>query len=271
MIAGNVLLVQIDLLEQAREELARVEVRLVLPEELAPVDDAPVAQVEQVHGHQRRLGVVGEDVGVVARAAAIFCCSSSSSTVAIRSRSAAASSKRISLRTPPPCARAVVGQVPVPAFQEQPHVAAPPGVGLIGGEPFDARAQAAVDVVLQAGLRVVARQIHLAGRHQKMAVDEVHQAVRQVAGEVRAEVGGAVLAQPPRHVDARILLAGQLDVGIGLVVAQQDVEARLLLLDQVVLKRQRFFFVVDQDVVDVRALPRIRVPVLASARRSSEK
>ena len=39
--------------------------------------------------------------------------------------------------------------------------------------------------------------------------------------------------------------------GIRLVVAQQDVEARLVLLDEVVFERQRLFFVVDQDVVDV--------------------
>ena len=84
-----------------------------------------------------------------------------------------------------------------------------------------------------------------------MAVDEVHQPVRQVAGKIGAEIGGAVLAQPPRDVDARVVLAGQLDVGVGFVVAQQDVEARLVLLDEVVLERQRFLFVVDQDVVDV--------------------
>ena len=96
-----------------------------------------------------------------------------------------------------------------------------------------------------------AREIHLARRHQKVAVDEVHQAVRQIGRKVRAEVSRAVLAQAARHVDARILLAGELDVGIGLVVAQQDVEARLVLLDEVVLERQRFFFVVDQDVVDI--------------------
>ena len=100
-----------------------------------------------------------------------------------------------------------------------------------------------------------------------MAVDEVHQPVRQVGREVRAEVGGAVLAQAARDVDARVLLVGELDVGVGLVVAQQDVEARLVLLDEVVFERQRFFFVVDQDVVDVARLGDAGVPVLASARR----
>ena len=124
-------------------------------------------------------------------------------------------------------------------------------ITLVGGQPFDARAQAAVDVILQARMRVVARQIDVAGRHLEMAVNEVHQPVRQVAGKVRAEVGGAVLAQAAGDVDARIMFRRQLDVRIGLVVAQQDVEARLPLLDQVVFERQRFFFVVDLDEVDV--------------------
>ena len=97
-----------------------------------------------------------------------------------------------------------------------------------------------------------------------MPVDEVDQPVRQIGREVRAEVGGAVLAQAAGDVDARVFLAGELDVGVGLVVAQQDVEARLVLLDEVVFERQRLLFVVDQDVVDVAA-SEMRVPVLTSA------
>jgi hypothetical protein len=142
-------------------------------------------------------------------------------------------------------------EVAVAAFQKQAHIAHRAGVGVVGGQPFHARSQAAMDVILQARLGMVARQIHLAGRHQKMAVNEVHQAMRQVAGKIRAVVSGAVLAQAARDVNARILFGGQLDVRIGLVVAQQDVEARLPLLDEVVLERQRFFFVVDQNVIDV--------------------
>jgi len=42
------LLVEIELLEQRREELRLVEFLLILPEELAPVDDLAVAQVKQV-------------------------------------------------------------------------------------------------------------------------------------------------------------------------------------------------------------------------------
>jgi len=84
-----------------------------------------------------------------------------------------------------------------------------------------------------------------------MAVDEVHEPVRQVGGEIRPEIGGSVLAQAARNVDARVMLAGQLDVRVSLVVAQKNVEARLVLLDEVILERERFLFVVDQNVVDI--------------------
>ena len=87
---------------------------------------------------------------------------------------------------------------------------------------------------------------------RKVLVDEVHDAVRQAVREIRAEVERAVFAQPARDVDARIFLKrGEADVRIGLVVAQQDVELRLVLLDEVVFERQRFAFVVHDDVIEV--------------------
>ncbi len=128
-----------------------------------------------------------------------------------------------------------------------------------------------MDVILQARMRVRAREIHLAGRHLEVAMNEMHQPMRQVAGKIRAVVSGPVLDQPARHVHARILLAGQLDVRERLVIAQQDVEARLPLLDQVVFKRQRLFVVVDQDVFDVAGVRRSACRFWTSASRSSEK
>jgi hypothetical protein len=68
----------------------------------------------------------------------------------------------------------------------------------------------------------------------------------EIAGEVRAKVGAAVLAQAARDEDLGVAVAQrQLDVGVGLVVAQQDVEARLALLDEVVFERQRLVLVGD--------------------------
>ncbi len=101
-----------------------------------------------------------------------------------------------------------------------------------------------------------------------MAVNKVHQPVRKVRGKVRAVIAGAVLEQPPRDVYARVFFVRELDVGIGLVVAQQDVEARLPLLDEVVLERERFLVVVEQNVLDIarfrdqRAGLDIREPVV---------
>ncbi len=108
-----------------------------------------------------------------------------------------------------------------------------------------------MDVILQARMRVGSREIHFAGRNLEVAMNEVHQPVRQVAGKIRAVVSGAVLDQAARHVHARILFVGELDVRKRLVIPQQDVEARLPLLDEIVLERQRLFVVVDQDVFDV--------------------
>jgi len=68
-----------------------------------------------------------------------------------------------------------------------------------------------------------------------MAMDEVHEAVREVAGEVGAEVGGSIFAEAAGDVNSRVFLGGELDVGVGFIVAKKDVEAGLPLLDEVVL------------------------------------
>jgi hypothetical protein len=52
-----------------------------------------------------------------------------------------------------------------------------------------------MNVVLQAGAGVVARQIDLATGDEKAAMDELDDAVGEVAGKVRAVVGRAVFAQ----------------------------------------------------------------------------
>ena len=44
---------------------------------------------------------------------------------------------------------------------------------------------------------------------------------------------------------------GELDVGISFVVTQEDIEAWLALLDEVVLEREGLAFVGDDDIVDV--------------------
>ena len=79
---------------------------------------------------------------------------------------------------------------------------------------------------------------------------------------IRAEVVRAVVADVAHDLDARehVALRGALTFGLGidepqhevlLVVAQLDVELRLMLLDQVVLEEQRLLRRADDDRLDL--------------------
>ena len=158
----------------------------------------------------------------------------------------------------------------MPAFEKQPDIADRVRVGLVRRQPLHAGPEAAMDVVLQTRRFVNPAEIDLARRNLKEPVNKVHEPVRQIARKVRPIVRAAVLPKPPRHIHSRKLLSGQFDVGIGLVIAQQDVETRLVLLDQIVFERQRFFVVVDLDEIDIPGFADQR-PVFASASLSSLK
>ncbi len=123
------------------------------------------------------------------------------------------------------------------------------------GESLHARAQAAMNVVLEASARMRTREIHLAAGDKKAAVNEFRNAVSEIPRKIGPVVGAAILAQAPRDEHLGIaLVERELHIGISLVVAQQDIEARLALLNQVVLERERFVFVGDEDVIDVHGL-----------------
>ncbi len=128
-----------------------------------------------------------------------------------------------------------------------------------------------MDVVLQAGAGMVAREIDLATGNEKAAMDELDDAIGEVTGKVGAVVGGAVFAQAARDEDlGEAIGERELDVGVGLVVAQQDVEAGLALLDEVVFKREGLMLVGDEDVFESTA-SRMREPVLALACEASSR
>jgi hypothetical protein len=102
---------------------------------------------------------------------------------------------------------------------------------------------------------VVAGEIDLATGNEKAAVDELDDAVGEVTGKVGSVIGRAVFAQAAGDEDLGIAIGeGEFDVGVGFVVAEQDVEARLALLDEIVFKGEGFVLVGDEDVVDVDGL-----------------
>ena len=86
-------------------------------------------------------------------------------------------------------------------------------------------------------------------------MDELDDAVGEVAGKVGTVVGGTIFAEAARNEDLGVAVGeGELDVGVGFVVAQQDVEARLALLDEVVLKGQGLVLVGNEYVLNVDGL-----------------
>src|SRR5262249_40648938 len=123
-----------------------------------------------------------------------------------------------------------LGEIGLAAFEQKLNVAHGFLVGLGRGQALDARSQAAVDVKLEARPRVIPGEIDLAGGNQEVAVNEIDNPVGQISGEVGAVVDAAVFLEAAGDVDAgKTLAESELDVGVSLVVTQQDVEARLLL------------------------------------------
>ena len=77
-----------------------------------------------------------------------------------------------------------------------------------------------MNVVFEAGLGVVAVEIDFAGRDLEEAVDEVNEPMREVAGEIRAEVSAAVFDETACNIDARVAFVGQFYIRIGFVIAK---------------------------------------------------
>src|SRR5882757_6900824 len=103
---------------------------------------------------------------------------------------------------------------------------------------------------------MVARQIDLAAWNQETPVDQVDESISEVPRKIRSVVRSTILAEPAGHEYLRIpVVHRQLDIRIGLVIAEQDVESGLLLFDEVVFQRQRLMLVRDRDVLHIHGLP----------------
>ena len=244
----------------------------VLPEHVATVDDLAAAHVEEVDGEHVVFEVEAEDVGVVGgvgRGDALALIGLVYGDELVAETCGELKLHVLGGGVHAHC-QALLEFVRL-AVEEELHVADDLAVVVDGDEAFDTGAEAALDVVLQAGTRVVAVEVDLAAWDQEAAMDDVDEPVRQVAGKVRTEVGGAILAQAAGDEDLGVAVGeGELDVRVGLVVAQQDVEARLALLDEVVFERQGLVLVGDGDVFEVDGLAHERAGLGVGLRGGEE-
>ena len=108
---------------------------------------------------------------------------------------------------------------------------------LLLGDVSNARGTAALDVVVQAGTAAAASRLGAgAGAEHEHLRQHLERAPHALGVRVGAEVGAARMVALAREVHARVgLVEGDGDERIGLVVAQADVEARPVLLDEALL------------------------------------
>ena len=138
------------------------------------------------------------------------------------------------------------------AGEEGDHAVDALAVLLLGHVP-DAGRPAALDVVVEAGRAGAPAGLGaLAGAEEEDLAQQVERAADALGARVRAEVGAVAPVALAREVDAReVLVQADRDVGVGLVVAQPDVEARPVLLDEVLLREERLGLRVDDERLDV--------------------
>ena len=177
------------------------------------------------------------------------------STSARVSRSSAARSNSWASEAPHIDRLEVAGELVVAAGEEERGALHRARVLGVGGQPGHARAQATVHVVVEAGPRQRAVDRDAADPHLEQLLHQLDRLPRQSARQEGPEVVAAVVADAAGEGDARVGVAHrQLQVGIGLVVAEQDVVAGPLALDPVVLQQQRLGLGVGDDELQLRGL-----------------
>ena len=118
----------------------------------------------------------------------------------------------------------------------------------------DARRDALLDVRVEARATeaLVAVELALGARaDRERAQQQVERLADRVGVGVGTEVADALALGPPHHHGPRpLLVEGDREVRVGLVVLQPDVEPGPVLLDEVVLEEQRLDLVAHRDPLD---------------------
>src|SRR3970040_3174807 len=111
------------------------------------------------------------------------------------------------------------------AFQKQGSMARVLGIGF-GADITDTRRRAARDLILQAGTRAAAENTVFPLAYRKRLLQQP-QALAHTRGRwIGPEIAPLLLVRPAMKCETRIFVIGYMDIGVTLVVPQQDVVAR---------------------------------------------
>jgi len=144
-------------------------------------------------------------------------------------------------------------QVRTLPFHEEPEILNATYVFFFGADGLNTGTHAAADVVVQTHPGSVPVDLDGAGPDLEVPANQLEGSRSQISGEIRSKVSGSILFDSPGDQYSRVFLVqGQLDVGVSLVIAQQDVVLGLVALDEVVLQRQGFHFIINNDEIHIR-------------------
>ena len=117
-----------------------------------------------------------------------------------------------------------------------------------------ARSAAAADMVIQAGPfpTDIPGQNPMAGAQRPQAFHQLQRLIQRQNIGIRTEIPAFVPAQRPRFQNAgEVILDGNLDVGILLVILQHRIIRRTVLFDQVIFQDQRFHFRIGHNIFKI--------------------
>src|SRR5262245_3870426 len=236
------------LLEHSPQEFGRVEAlnRNVLPVKFAPPDDAPLAHREQVKRQLAPLAVITENIDVEVERPHHLMLLAERTTgleqIAVFRRLL----EPQFFRSLQHSSFQLIGQLFVLAIEQQLHILNRFAV-LVGlAQILLTRPHATFDLILHAwppGAPVNVINLIRTRAQLEFAVDERDGLVGQRRGQVRAEIGRAVLLDFARLENARELLVDrELQMRVGLVILEHHIVARPVALDQVRFEDQGLGF-----------------------------
>ena len=116
----------------------------------------------------------------------------------------------------------------------------------------DTRPRAPLDVIEQARPLVRLGHVQRAGAELEEALEVLDRVAQRLGVGIGSEVACPIIRDPARGVDTRVVVGhADLEIEILLIVAQLDVVARTVLLEQVALQQERLFLRAGDDVVEV--------------------
>src|SRR5262249_34205905 len=144
-----------------------------------------------------------------------------------------------------------VEQLPALPLQEQRHLADRLGV-LLRRDLEDAGRRTAADLMEDAGPVAVVEDVIRAGPELEVAVDDPQRLPDAARARIGAEVHRPVALEAAHHLQTRPLVARiQPQADEVLVVLEEDVERRLVALDELVLEEESLLLVAHHHRVDV--------------------